>query len=208
MPLDIIICEWFSFASECDIPNWLTALIELSIGGVVAVGFFKRQQNVINNQKKIAQSNIFLAFSGVLFRIFGEHQRLKNISKNDFLIKSWQEEVKDTPSSITSIINTQKFPRDIINQWTALVKSDYMILIKPEENEKFYDIAEKIIDCFQDVDQRWDKYDLEIITSEEKGFDIKKFKELLKHQSEKYLKLHEELKTLNEIKWIKKLDEK
>lgn len=37
-------CEFFTFAPLCDIPNWFTMIIELLIGGTVAIYFFIRQQ--------------------------------------------------------------------------------------------------------------------------------------------------------------------
>ena len=39
-----MICEWFSVLSECDIPNWITIIIELGIGGFVAGLFFWKQK--------------------------------------------------------------------------------------------------------------------------------------------------------------------
>ena len=43
-----MICEWFSFAQECDLPNWLTMIIELAIAGVFAIilsiVFYNRQK--------------------------------------------------------------------------------------------------------------------------------------------------------------------
>ena len=39
-----MICELFSFVPECDIPNWLTMLLELMIGGIIAGWFFWRQK--------------------------------------------------------------------------------------------------------------------------------------------------------------------
>ncbi len=35
-----MLCELFSFVQECDIPNWLTMAIELTIGGLVGIVFF------------------------------------------------------------------------------------------------------------------------------------------------------------------------
>jgi hypothetical protein len=54
-----MLCEWFTFVQECDIPNWLAESIELVIGGSLAIVFFikqKRQgeklQKVIDDQEK------------------------------------------------------------------------------------------------------------------------------------------------------------
>jgi len=49
----MVVCELFSFVQECDMPNWFAMLIELSIGGTIAILFFLRQNKQSNKIQSI-----------------------------------------------------------------------------------------------------------------------------------------------------------
>ncbi len=53
-------CEWFTFDPECDIPNWLTMVIELTIGGIVASIIFGWQWNIRAHRRDTGQAKIIL----------------------------------------------------------------------------------------------------------------------------------------------------
>lgn len=58
-------CEWFTFSSVCDIPNWLT----LVIGGLIAAGlgsvFFKRQSDQSKRQNRIFNNRYNHAYASM-----------------------------------------------------------------------------------------------------------------------------------------------
>lgn len=49
-------CEWLSFEPICDIPNWFTMIIELTIGGIVGTIFFIRQQKQSKKLEQLAHN--------------------------------------------------------------------------------------------------------------------------------------------------------
>lgn len=62
-----MICNWFAFESICDIPNWVTMILELSVGGAVGSIFFyiqKRQgvalQNLATEVKTIVRDEAII----------------------------------------------------------------------------------------------------------------------------------------------------
>ena len=76
-------CEWFTLDPNCDIPNWLTMTIELSIGGGIASLFFFRQwiqgkkiQNVIDEQDKHQKRRYYFSLGYI-------HSHLINV-RNSF----------------------------------------------------------------------------------------------------------------------------
>lgn len=89
-------CEWFTLDPNCDIPNWLTMLIELSIGGGIASWFFWKQkqqgdklQKIIDEQKKFRETkykfsvHMFRSYLPYLWNMVDSREVLKEILRKD-----------------------------------------------------------------------------------------------------------------------------
>lgn len=71
---DILICELFSFLPECDIPNWLTLLIEILLGFGIAFFIY-----YIQRWNRIKRSNVFMTtIVNDLIPIHLQLQKLQN----------------------------------------------------------------------------------------------------------------------------------
>ena len=76
-------CHLGSLAQECDIPNWLMGIIELAIGGSVAVIFFWRQNkqqkkidNILVKENKLKNERLVYAIRSIIVIVSSIHDGL------------------------------------------------------------------------------------------------------------------------------------
>jgi len=72
-----MVCEWFSFLSECDIPNWLALLIEIILGTTLALIFFGWQWNIRAHRRDAGQAKIIPHLIWLKQKLVG-HEKVLN----------------------------------------------------------------------------------------------------------------------------------
>jgi hypothetical protein len=60
-----MVCEWFTWNSDCDLPNWFALLTEGIIGAGITTYFFAHQRNEKKRKKRLALQRIADAYDMV-----------------------------------------------------------------------------------------------------------------------------------------------
>jgi len=98
-------CVLFSFASECDIPNWITLIIEILIGGSLASIFYTIQQkqsakiqNIIDEQETLRKKRVNWAITNLISILPTLKENLSELSEN---VANYTQVPKETELSET-----------------------------------------------------------------------------------------------------------
>jgi len=72
-----MVCEWFSFLAECDIPNWFTLIIEIILGTILALIFFSWQWNIRRRRRDAGQAQMLTHLIFLKNKLI-EHEKVLN----------------------------------------------------------------------------------------------------------------------------------
>ena len=78
-----MVCEWLTWNYECDLPNWLTLLIEVMIGAGIAVYFFAHQRKEKQKKRRWALQRIAEIYDSVDDQINVLEEMKKEIQKGN-----------------------------------------------------------------------------------------------------------------------------
>lgn len=108
------ICELFSFAQECDIPNWYALIIELIIGGTLAGAFFIRQQKqgkklqkIIDEQENFRKRRISYASHSIHSYLIALRNKLNQVDKTISMFMHFPSNSKER-SMVSDVIQNEK----------------------------------------------------------------------------------------------------
>ena len=98
-----MVCEWFTWNYECDLPNWLTLVIEVMIGAGIAVYFFVHHMKERRKKRRWALRRITEIYNsvddqiGVLEEIHKEYKERNPKGRNDQTDIRWLKKEIEMP---------------------------------------------------------------------------------------------------------------
>ena len=141
-----MICDWFTFVQECDVPNWVALVIELIIGGSLAVFFFIRQkrqgtklQKIIDEQEEFRKKRYEWAIASLQSLFPNLKENLKELEKN---AQRYSEMAKPSQESefFEALIEAQEILREHYVIRMEKISDQSIGIISPEIIEKIDDI--------------------------------------------------------------------
>lgn len=141
-----MICDWFTFVQECDVPNWVALAIELIIGGSLALFFFIRQkkqgaklQKIIDEQEEFRKKRYNWTIASLRSLFPNLKENLKELEKN---AQKYYELLKPTQESefFETLIEAQELLREHYVIRMEKISDQSVGIISPEIIEKIDDI--------------------------------------------------------------------
>lgn len=124
-------CEWFTFVQECDIPNWLDLIIELVIGGSLAIIFFIIQtrqedklQKVIDAQEKFRREQHEFAIQRLRSYLSSLQTTVDSLLKADYKSDIFVNKKLDYLLGFKKEIITQL--DHVVNQSGTILEQNYL----------------------------------------------------------------------------------